>query len=53
LPTALLVTPLLLLLADTLGRLLTATELRVSIMTALLGAPVLVVLARRTRLVAL
>jgi iron complex transport system permease protein len=53
LPTALLITPLLLLLADTLGRLLTATELRVSIMTALLGAPVLVVLARRRRLVAL
>lgn len=53
LPAALLITPLLLLLADTLGRLLTATELRVSIMTALLGAPVLVVLARRTRLVAL
>jgi len=53
LPAALLITPLLLLLADTLGRLLTATELRVSIMTALIGAPVLVLLARRSRLVAL
>lgn len=51
--TAMLITPLLLLLADTLGRVLAATELRVSIMTAVLGAPVLVLLARRTRLVAL
>jgi ferric enterobactin transport system permease protein len=53
LPAVLLITPLLLLLADTLGRVLTATELRVSIVTALLGAPVLVLLARRSRLVAL
>lgn len=39
--------PLLLLLADVLGRVLVAGELRVSIVTAFVGAPVLIALARR------
>lgn len=39
--------PLLLLLADILGRVLVAGELRVSIVTAFVGAPVLIALARR------
>ena len=50
LPFTLLLTPTVLLLADTLGRLITAGELRVSVMTAFIGAPVLIWLARRQRL---
>ena len=49
LPWTLLLTPLLLLCADVLGRVVAPAELRVSVMTALLGAPVLIVLARRPR----
>lgn len=44
---ALLITPLLLLSADIAGRVLFAGEVRVSILTAGLGAPVLIILARR------
>lgn len=47
LPGTLLLTPCLLLAADILGRLLVPGELRVSIVTAILGAPVLVILVRR------
>jgi len=47
LPWTLLLTPILLLAADIVGRLLVAGELRVSIITALLGAPVLIVLVRQ------
>jgi ABC-type Fe3+-siderophore transport system permease subunit len=49
LPFTLLLTPLLLLSADILGRLVASTDLRVSVMTALLGGPVLIFLARRLR----
>lgn len=47
LPGTLLITPCLLLAADILGRLLVPGELRVSIVTAILGAPMLIVLVRR------
>ncbi len=47
LPATALITPMLLLAADILGRLLVAGELRVSIVTAMLGAPMLIVLVRR------
>lgn len=47
LPFALLATPSLLLAADICGRLLVPGELRVSIVTAFLGAPVLIWLARK------
>lgn len=47
LPCCLLLGPCLLLLADILGRLLVAGELRVSIVSAFVGAPVLIWLARR------
>jgi len=50
LPFTLLLTPTLLLVADTLGRLVAVSELRVSVMSAFLGAPVLIYLARRQRL---
>lgn len=44
---ALVITPLLLLSADIIGRLLFKGEVRVSILTALLGAPLLIILARQ------
>ena len=47
LPVTLLLTPCLLLMADIAGRLLTAGELRVSIVTGFIGAPVLIFLVRR------
>lgn len=47
LPATLLITPSLLLIADILGRLLVPGELRVSVVTALIGAPMLIVLVRR------
>lgn len=47
LPGTLLITPCLLLAADILGRLMAPGELRVSVVTALLGAPMLIVLVRR------
>ncbi|MGK3143122.1 Fe(3+)-siderophore ABC transporter permease [Pantoea sp. C2G6] len=47
LPGTILLTPCLLLAADILGRLLVPGELRVSIVTAILGAPMLIVLVRR------
>ena len=43
----LLITPCLLLAADILGRLMVPGELRVAVVTALLGAPMLIVLVRR------
>lgn len=48
LPLTALITPVLLLTADILGRVLVTGELRVSIVTAILGAPLLIVLVRRT-----
>ncbi len=50
LPFTLLLTPTLLLAADTLGRVIAVNELRVSVVTAFIGAPVLIWLARRQRL---
>lgn len=47
LPGTLLITPCLLLAADILGRLMVPGELRVAVVTALLGAPMLIVLVRR------
>ncbi len=47
LPMTLLATPALLLLADIVGRLIVPGELRVSVVTAFLGAPVLIYLVRR------
>ncbi|OQP35321.1 Fe(3+)-siderophore ABC transporter permease [Pantoea latae] len=47
LPGTLLITPCLLLAADILGRVMVPGELRVSVVTALLGAPMLIVLVRR------
>ncbi|MRS15449.1 Fe(3+)-siderophore ABC transporter permease [Enterobacteriaceae bacterium RIT691] len=47
LPVTLLATPALLLFADILGRLLVPGELRVSVVSAFLGAPVLIWLVRR------
>lgn len=49
LPVTLIVTPALLLFADIIGRLLVPGELRVSIVSAFIGAPVLIILVRRTR----
>ena len=47
LPVTLLATPALLLLADVIGRLLVPGELRVSVVSAFIGAPVLIWLVRR------
>ncbi|KFD22645.1 MULTISPECIES: iron chelate uptake ABC transporter family permease subunit [Tatumella] len=47
LPVTLLLTPCLLLMADIAGRFLAAGELRVSIVTGFIGAPVLIFLVRR------
>ncbi len=52
LPVTLLATPALLLFADVLGRLLVPGELRVSVVSAFIGAPVLIFLVRRRRGVA-
>ena len=49
LPVTLLATPVLLLFADVLGRLLVPGELRVSVVSAFIGAPVLIFLVRRKR----
>jgi len=49
LPVTLIATPALLLFADILGRLLVPGELRVSVVSAFIGAPVLIVLVRRAR----
>lgn len=49
LPVTLLVTPALLLFADIVGRLLVPGELRVSVVSAFIGAPVLIFLVRRQR----
>lgn len=49
LPVTLIVTPALLLFADIIGRLLVPGELRVSIVSAFIGAPVLIILVRRAR----
>ncbi len=49
LPVTLLATPTLLLLADIIGRLLVPGELRVSVVSAFIGAPVLIYLVRRRR----
>ncbi|NIF22620.1 Fe(3+)-siderophore ABC transporter permease [Candidatus Pantoea multigeneris] len=46
LPATLLITPVLLLAADIVGRVLVPGELRVSIMTAMIGAPVMIILVR-------
>lgn len=45
----LLLTPIVLLSADIIGRVAIAGELRVSVMTALIGAPILISLVRRLR----
>lgn len=50
LPWTLVLTPILLLTADIAGRLLVAGELRVSIVTAFIGAPVLIMLVRNRAL---
>lgn len=47
LPGTLLITPCLLLAADILGRVMVPGELRVAVVTALIGAPMLIVLVRR------
>ncbi|OON38674.1 iron-enterobactin transporter [Izhakiella australiensis] len=47
LPVTLLATPVLLLFADIIGRLLVPGELRVSVVSAFIGAPVLIWLVRR------
>ncbi|WP_230352210.1 Fe(3+)-siderophore ABC transporter permease [Lelliottia sp. WAP21] len=49
LPVTLLATPVLLLFADIIGRLLVPGELRVSVVSAFIGAPVLIILVRRQR----
>lgn len=49
LPVTLIATPTLLLFADILGRFLVPGELRVSVVSAFIGAPVLIVLVRRIR----
>ncbi len=49
LPVTLLATPALLLFADIIGRLIVPGELRVSVVSAFIGAPVLIVLVRRAR----
>src|SRR5471032_2686178 len=50
LPWTLVLTPILLLTADIAGRLLVPGELRVSIVTAFIGAPVLIILVRNRAL---
>jgi iron complex transport system permease protein len=47
LPLSMILAPVLLLAADIIGRVIVAGELRVSIVTAFLGAPVLIWMARR------
>ena len=47
LPVTLLATPVLLLFADIIGRLIVPGELRVSVVSAFIGAPVLIFLVRR------
>lgn len=49
LPVTLVATPALLLFADIIGRLLVPGELRVSVVSAFIGAPVLIALVRRAR----
>ncbi len=49
LPVTLLATPSLLLLADIIGRLIVPGELRVSVMSAFIGAPALIYLVRQRR----
>ena len=49
LPVTLIATPALLLFADIVGRLLVPGELRVSVVSAFIGAPVLIILVRRVR----
>ncbi|WP_039054765.1 Fe(3+)-siderophore ABC transporter permease [Enterobacter sp. Bisph1] len=49
LPVTLIATPALLLFADIIGRLLVPGELRVSVVSAFIGAPVLILLVRRSR----
>ena len=49
LPVTLLATPALLLLADIIGRLIVPGEMRVSVVSAFIGAPVLIYLVRRRR----
>jgi iron complex transport system permease protein len=49
LPVTFIATPALLLFADIIGRLLVPGELRVSIVSAFIGAPVLIILVRRAR----
>jgi ferric enterobactin transport system permease protein len=49
LPATLLATPLLLLLADIIGRVIVPGEIRVSVVSAFIGAPVLIYLVRRRR----
>ena len=49
LPVTLLATPALLLIADIIGRLIVPGELRVSVVSAFIGAPVLIYLVRRRR----
>lgn len=49
LPVTLLATPALLLFADIIGRLIVPGELRVSVVSAFIGAPVLIFLVRRHR----
>lgn len=49
LPATLLATPFLLLLADVIGRLIVPGEIRVSVVSAFIGAPVLIYLVRRRR----
>lgn len=49
LPVTLLATPALLLLADMIGRLIVPGEMRVSVVSAFIGAPVLIYLVRRRR----
>jgi iron complex transport system permease protein len=46
-PFSFILTPTLLLIADIIGRVLIAGELRVSIVTAFIGAPILIYLVRR------
>lgn len=49
LPATLLATPLLLLMADIIGRVIVPGEIRVSVVSAFIGAPVLIYLVRRRR----
>lgn len=47
LPFTLVMTPILLLFSDIIGRFLVPGELRVSVVTAFIGAPLLIILVRR------